>query len=372
MNLFSKLKIGEERYPALTGARAICASIVFFDHFPFTAGSAIMINILAFFFSLSGFLIIRLYYNNVLLSARGWRDFFVKRFARIYPVYFLVLTVAILLGHDFRPLFLIKNYTLTHALFFNIKDYAIQQSWSLTVEECFYFSAPFIILGIRRVGFLLPLLCAIVLMMLALFISKLPISFLHTPMFVFTTTYFGHFFEFFAGVFLAVVMIKRENKGRGKQKGFGWTIAGFAGISILIAAMLHVYNTKPLNLTSIIVINNFLIPIPIAILFYGLMCEDTLLSRLLSGKVIGVFGKSSYSFYLIHMIIITYIGLPLLLPFFGHQRVLCVISTYVLTYAVSIGIFASYEEPLNYFIRKKMIGNKKPAKSTQPLPVHQP
>jgi peptidoglycan/LPS O-acetylase OafA/YrhL len=372
MNLFSKLKIGEERYPALTGARAVCASIVFFDHFPFTAGSAIMINILAFFFGLSGFLITRLYYNNVVLSGKGWRDFFVKRFARIYPVYFLVLTVAIVLGHNFRPLFLIKNYTLTHALFFNIKDYAIQQSWSLTVEECFYFSAPFIILGIRKAGFVFSLLCTVVLTILALFISKLPISFLHTPTFVFSTTYFGHFFEFFAGVFLAVIMIKREDRGKGRQKGFAWTLAGFAGITILIAAMLQVYQVKPLNLTAIIVINNFVIPIPIAMLFYGLMCEDTLLSRLLSGKAIGVFGKSSYSFYLIHMITITYIGIPLLLPYFGHQRALCVIVTYILTYAISIGIFASYEEPLNYFIRKKLIGNNKPAKIKQVLPVHQP
>ena len=325
MNLFSKLKIGEERYPALTGARAICASVVFFDHFPFIAGSYIMINDMAFFFVLSGFLITRLYYNNVVLSARGWKEFFVKRFARIYPVYFLVLTIAILIGHDFRPLFLIKNYTLTHALFFNIPDYAIQQSWSLTVEECFYFSAPFIIIGIRRINVFFPLLCGFVLLALALGISKLPISFLHTPTFVFSTTYFGHFFEFFAGVFLAVIMIIREDTGKKKQTGFRWTIAGFICIAILIAAMLHVYSTRPLNQAAIILINNFLIPVPIAMLFYGLMCEDTVLSRLLSGKMIGVFGKSSYSFYLIHMITIAFIGLPLL-SLFQQQRILCVIS----------------------------------------------
>ncbi len=59
-----KLHIGGEKYPALTGVRAIGAMVVFFDHFPFVPESHVVINVLAFFFVLSGFLIVHLYYTE--------------------------------------------------------------------------------------------------------------------------------------------------------------------------------------------------------------------------------------------------------------------------------------------------------------------
>src|ERR1700740_2659380 len=100
MGLFSKIKTGNERYPALTGIRALGATIVFFDHFPFTPDFHVRINVMAFFFVLSGFVIVRLYYNKADVPGKNMRVYFVNRFARIYPVYFLILTVAICIKGD--------------------------------------------------------------------------------------------------------------------------------------------------------------------------------------------------------------------------------------------------------------------------------
>ncbi len=93
MKLFSQMKTGTEQYPALTGIRAFGASAVFFDHFPLREGSHFTINVMAFFFVLSGFLIVRIYYQQAALNKTWLSTYFINRFARIYPVYFLLLIV---------------------------------------------------------------------------------------------------------------------------------------------------------------------------------------------------------------------------------------------------------------------------------------
>jgi len=361
MKVFSGIKVGSEKYPALTGIRAVGATVVFFDHFPFPGNTHITINVLAFFFVLSGFLITRIYYGKIEFTRTGWRKYFVNRFARIYPVYFLLLTVAILLRHDFRPLLLLKNYTLTHALFPNYKDYIIEPSWSLTVEECFYFLAPFIMLIIRKINFLTSVFFGGILLASALIISKTSTPFLHTPLFVFTTTFFGHFAEFFAGIYLALVVMRKEVKGAIHLNGFRFTVIGAAGVAILIVAMTLVYSQPTLQQSYIILINNFLIPVPIAILYYGFICENTAASRFLSGKLIGLIGRGSYTFYLLHTIIIMYVSVPFIIPHLGRQYLVSALVTYLLSYLISIGIFALYEEPLNIFIRKKYLAKDKNA-----------
>jgi peptidoglycan/LPS O-acetylase OafA/YrhL len=350
MRLFSQLKIGSERYPALTGVRALGATVVFLDHFPPWVDAHITINVMAFFFALSGFLIVRIYYQQAELRRRWFLKYFVNRFARIYPVYFLLLSVAVCLQHDFRPWSLITNYTLTHALFHGTELF-IQPSWSLTVEECFYFLAPFFMILARRHNFWVPFALGCLLLLAALAISKLGIAFLGTPAFVLTTTFFGHFIEFFAGFYLALALMRLEKQGSSPAPGSKYTMTGLAGVSLLVAAMAIVYRHVPISFRAIILINNFLIPVPIAVLYWGLIRENTFLSRLLSGNVAGLLGRSSYSFYLLHTLVINYIAAPLLLSR-GGFRPLYVLLTLVATWFASIALFVAYEEPVNILIRR--------------------
>jgi len=350
MRLFSRMNIGSERYPALTGVRALGATVVFLDHFPPWVDAHITINVMAFFFALSGFLIVRIYYEQAELKRRWLAKYFVNRFARIYPVYFLLLSIAVCLQHDFRPWTLLTNYTLTHALFHGT-ELIIQPSWSLTVEECFYFLAPLFMILARRRGFWVPFTLGWFLLAAALVISKLGFAFLGTPSFVLTTTFFGHFVEFFAGVYLALVLMQLEKRGTINAAGNNYTMTGLAGVSLLVVAMVIVYRHVPVNFRAIIIINNFLIPLPIGVLYLGLIRENTFLSRLLSSKVAGLLGRSSYSFYLLHTLVINYIGVPLLLSR-GGFRPLYVFLTLVLAWLASIVLFVGYEEPLNMLIRR--------------------
>ncbi len=346
----SAVKVGGDRYPALTGVRALGAMVVFFDHFPLRANSHVTLNVMAFFFALSGFLIVCIYYEQAALDRQWLAKYFVNRFARIYPVYFLLLSVAVLIHHGFRPWVLLTNYTLTHALFSNV-HFIIQPSWSLTVEECFYCLAPLFMVLARVRNVFAAFAVACLLSFTVLLVSRLSLGYPGTAVFILSTTFFGHFFEFFAGVYIALAVIRVERKGSVYARGSRCTTAGVVGVGILAIAMILVYRRPSLDLAAVILINNVLIPFPIALLYWGLIRERTMLSRVLSSKALRVLGRGSYSFYLLHTLIIDYVSVPLLASRGGY-RPLYVVLTFVGTWIISILLFFVYEEPINVFIRK--------------------
>ena len=92
MSILSIFNIGKERYPALTGVRAIGAAAVFFNHLPFLLGFHFTVDVIVLFFVLSGFLIVYIYYKSAPGLSLGLFNYFINRFARIYPVYFLIVS----------------------------------------------------------------------------------------------------------------------------------------------------------------------------------------------------------------------------------------------------------------------------------------
>jgi peptidoglycan/LPS O-acetylase OafA/YrhL len=304
----------------------------------------VIINVMAFFYALSGFLIIRIHYQQAQLQREWLTKYFVNRFARIYPVYFLLLTIVVLWHHDVHPLTLLTNYTLTHALFHGA-TMLIQASWSLTVEETFYFLAPVFMLLARRWNFLASFALGWLLLAGAFFVSTLGFRFLGTPGFMFSTTFFGNFLEFFAGFYLALVVMRAENAGTLFARGWRSTGGGVLGVVLLIAIMMLVYRQTPLHGGRIILINNFLIPFPIALLYWGLIRETTWLSRLLSTRFAGLLGRSSYSFYLLQGVVVSFLPTSL--------SVWSALLVFGLLWAAAILLFIAYEEPVNMRIRNR-------------------
>ncbi|UOQ51374.1 acyltransferase family protein [Hymenobacter cellulosivorans] len=144
-------------FPALTGFRAVAALAVFLFHFPPVAGTGELLPDalhalfreghvgVSLFFTLSGFLISRRYYHQS-FSGAELRTYLYRRWARIYPVFFLVTTATFILDklyqkEDAVRLFLV-NLTLVKGLLTNYAFSGVPQSWSLTTEECFYLLAP--------------------------------------------------------------------------------------------------------------------------------------------------------------------------------------------------------------------------------------
>ncbi len=102
------------------------------------------------FFVLSGFLIgnilIRTFINDATFSFRDIRSFWIRRWFRTLPLYWLILTADIALYHflDLRSHEMNKafDYLFIQNLWYPHPVYFFGEAWSLSVEEWFYITLP--------------------------------------------------------------------------------------------------------------------------------------------------------------------------------------------------------------------------------------
>ena len=153
-------RASRDRLPALTGLRAFAAANIVFFHFsnpawfgPFAPIVDNGYTSVSFFLLLSGFI---LSYNYSERAARGElskRRFWVARFSRLYPVYWLGLLVSLVALHDewlarthreflagllLTPL-LIQGWSPNLATFWNTP------AWTMGTEAFFYVLFPFLV-----------------------------------------------------------------------------------------------------------------------------------------------------------------------------------------------------------------------------------
>lgn len=361
-------------FDELTGIRAVAAYLVFFHHLNFFKEKyfgKIIHNIVdefhigvTIFFVLSGFLIAYKYLDNVSLSDKIWiKHYFLKRIARIYPLYFILTTITfaflIITTSNVKEnigLYL-ANISFLKGFFDELKFSGIAQSWSLTVEECFYFSAPFILILSKRIYLIVIFIIIFLLGLTSVFIFENIdfYGFMGNFRFMILYTFWGRCFEFYIGIKLAMFYNKHyrtltEVKPIKTVIGALWIICCVVALSLLKKEELGLFT--PIG----IVINNIVLPLGIAILFLGLITEKSILQKILSSKLFILLGKSSYAFYLIHIGLIS----ANVFAFFHNQ-----ILVFVILNLLSIFLFRFVEEPLNKIIRKKgheIISNLRVAK----------
>jgi peptidoglycan/LPS O-acetylase OafA/YrhL len=278
----------------------------------------------------------------------------VNRIARIYPMYFLLTTITFLVlalqesnvyKTDLFTYFM--NITFLRGYFEELKFTGIAQGWSLTVEETFYILAPLIFILIKRsLSFLIliPLVLVSFGVLLVSIFSKVEfLGFFSNFDLLFNYIFFGRCFEFFSGIFLALLFRRQLVK----VKFTSFTYAGIAGMAIsilLISLQKGEYDfgiRKPMGMF----LNTVVLPlIGVVPFFYGLLTEKTIVSRVLGSDLFVLLGKSSYVFYLIHAGIFA----AALNKWIGDYT-LVFLSVNVL----AILMFKFIEEPANNFIRAK-------------------
>lgn len=382
--------------PALTGVRALAAYLVFISHYAYAFDENFPRAVQRFlnefhigvtiFFVLSGFLIAFRYVDNFKLTGNWFRQYLKNRVARIYPMYFL-LTLGAFVSHYFthdqkvtngfaNPIGLfLMHITFLRGFFDQLKFTGIAQGWSLTVEECFYFSAPFIFYFAKKYNRFW-LQCAVVTLfgagLVMIFRNVNWYGFFGNFTFMMLYTFFGRCFEFFAGIQLALIVKKRQvSIGNGAKTWF--TYLGFLLIFVCVGIMSVLPIPKgevaglhnPLGVFT----NNYLLAASIALFFYGLLTEGTVLKKLLSNPFVELLGKSSYIFYLIHLgymydFLHTYFnkwnddifefydkwGKDWVSPF--QYDALNVVYAFIILNGVAILLFKLIEEPLNHYIRQ--------------------
>ncbi|WP_460541154.1 acyltransferase family protein, partial [Echinicola sediminis] len=260
------------------------------------------------FFLLSGFI---LTYKYLLKDGLSYTRYLWNRFTKIFPLYFLLtsLTYGITSWYyqqftslKFLELFL--NLTLLKSFFIDYIFTGIAQTWTLTVEECFYIASPLMALILfknpkKRLLTLPLMIISIGIMLMYLGQLILPAGFIPSLRFLFNFSFFGRIFEFVVGMVLAKLFMDEKYRS---NKHF--TLTGCLGILLSIYLLSSIANypqTGDHDWLGII-INNALLPIiGIAPLIWGLLNEKTWLGHFLSSPPLQVLGKSSYAFYLIHI-----------------------------------------------------------------------
>jgi peptidoglycan/LPS O-acetylase OafA/YrhL len=348
----SELPVDSNYFQALTGVRAIAAWLVFFHHYnPFSAeqfGSVINQFVQEFhvgvsiFFVLSGFLITHRYFR--LPSGFRWQPYLVNRIARVFPMYFLITTLTFILQADSSWLLYFLNITFLRGFFDELKFSLVGQGWSLTVEECFYLLAPigfFFVRKSKNCLIVLPVfLVGVGCLLVFFFGSKAGYGFFGDFNFMFIYTFFGRCFEFFAGVALAVFL--RPNSRQGSW--LTWAGLLIATGLVFVMSRLGSQGVSGIQSSTGLVINNLLLPVAIAIFFYGLIREQSIIRSFLSMKPLQILGKASYTFYLIHVGVISlwvdaYLNGNLLMLF-------------VLLNLLAIALWWLLEDPLNRLIKQ--------------------
>jgi peptidoglycan/LPS O-acetylase OafA/YrhL len=293
-----------QRLPAVDGLRALAVlAVVLFHSFPsLITGGFVGVDI---FFVISGFVIALRYLEPMVSRKISFTSFYVKRIRRLLPAYIVLLLVSTALAIIFLPPRDLVNYGIglvgqsLHAqniTFWHIGDYfddplskPLLHTWSLAVEEQFYFIFPLAILLLRwRVTLTLALLAIVGL------VSIGAGSFIGTvsPK---TAFYFLPFrvWELLAGFFVAIAYQRHLSRFGGKFS----TVVVIAGLIMMSAAIVLFRETSresnfPGTQSMLAVTGCMLV-----CLFHR---SEAVATRVLTNSLAQHFGRISYSWYLWH------------------------------------------------------------------------
>jgi peptidoglycan/LPS O-acetylase OafA/YrhL len=349
------------RFDALTGFRAIAASMVFVYHNRKYWSAKIHPELLrlinefhigvALFFVLSGFLIAYTYAEKPTQSIGEYKKYIVIRLARILPLYWLILTAYYLDPEFGKMQFSWLNYSLCHGFSAIYNLQAITQAWSLSVEMMFYMLAPFLcLLHKKHILWLICFLCGLFMLTWAVGeiwkqINGNKNQFFYPIEFILGSTFPGRSSEFFAGMILANVLgIKKiETLSRFKHKTL-IGIIGILSITYLIGQFQpDIYHHGTDKIAGRL-LHIFILPFFIVMALAGLITERTTLQRILASKIMMLLGNASFAFYLIH---ISYVNIRLRLLWLGPDR------NFILLWIISILLYLFFEKPIYNSVRKR-------------------
>jgi peptidoglycan/LPS O-acetylase OafA/YrhL len=302
------------------------------------------------FFALSGFLI-----TSILLRAKQeehyFRNFYVRRVLRIFPLYYAAVAFVLLFAPKLEPEFtkqlnvalpVIMLYQQNWAMLFNgfhITRY-LGITWSLAIEEQFYFIWPFVVFFLNRdrlikvsVGYIIVSFTARI---LGVFfwgnLGDVSRFFYYASFARFEEILFGALLAvFLAGngareqvrryslpvfvvslsTFLALCYMVLPNSPHPEYANFPLTIGGYTTAALFTTGLIGVFVTHP---------------------------PKDILRRLFQNPILTFFGKYSYSMYLFHLS-----AALILLDIYWHSELrgwkpyfLYTITTYAATVLVAL------------------------------------
>lgn len=251
------------------------------------------------FFSLSGYLIVGLLYDEKKrFGFISIKKFYIRRVLRLYPVYYLVLFFGFIYYHYILQLFNIPfaiNYNLIEGIAWNVGFFPnifnvlyepgsiLLVLWSIGIEEQFYlFIAPLLsLLAVKRyIKYLIVF-------------TIIYFTIYHIELFSFLSKfYFVYYFMSAAGVFAIL-----------DRHGYSlYFRIFFLRVCLYMLFILHL--TTDLFQFNVVLINNIFELILYNLLIVNL-ANDSCIS--IKSKIINYLGKISYGIYMYHMIVVNFV-----------------------------------------------------------------
>jgi peptidoglycan/LPS O-acetylase OafA/YrhL len=284
--------------------RFLAAIFVVFFHFgPFTGSFFSIIEstcsyVVSFFFFLSGMVLSYQYYHQKDIK---FKDFWIKRFARVYPIYLIALLLTILFGLvfiDSHPkgisiilqVLAIQSWVPGKTLGVNFTG------WSVSVELFFYFLFPFIANWFNKK----PLNKLVIFSIIFWIFSSCVAIFLATKLTVIPDRWFYqlvvHFPLFNLNGFLMGIVCGQfiRNKMLQKKQFNYWTARLLYVLGFILLIFLLYGNRSISGITS----TGLLAPL-FFLIIAGLSLDKSLVTKMLGNKFLVLLGDSSYSFYIL-------------------------------------------------------------------------
>jgi peptidoglycan/LPS O-acetylase OafA/YrhL len=356
-----------DELPALTGARFYAAALVFLSHVVFLPGCAAWRSIpgfglgglgVTFFFVLSGFILAYNYepWFRSTVPAPAYRLFLWDRFSKVYPTYLGTLLVSIPLSVFSPTLPLdwvavpVQAALIQCWLPFALPPYfgyLNSVGWSISCEAFFYLLTPFLIAAhARRPGGWAGWIATVAFLLLAYGVARnlVPATDAAAEL---------YFLERFAGVRLADFAVgvclgmSMPRFAPFLHRRAGWCqVLGLTWMAVVL-----VLESQP----SVEKWGSVRVLPGVCLLILGWTTGQGMLGRHLSHPWLRVLGVSSFAFYMLHHLVLRYLkGVMLRVPVeFGPVGSLVLVAvTFILTCALSYGVYAWFEMPAQRAMRR--------------------
>lgn len=357
----------QTKLPSLTGSRFWAALLVFLFHsslpsdlapfsdptiqhiFTVIVGKAGWLGV-SYFFILSGFIMVWSARDNDTVG-----DFYLRRFAKIYPTHCLTWAIAFIIGamsiYQYKlwsSNLLLLNTWLDDVHYFFVGN---RPSWSLCIEAMFYLSFPFLFRVMKTIPEKFDLAGLIIVTAASLLVQTyiylwvepdkmmgaFPISQQH-----FWVSYIfppSRIFEFLAGMFAARLLMNGRMLVLTKTASFTLLAATYIG---------SMYIPYQFSMSVVFII-------PVCLLIVSIAGDDLKYrNTLLNSKTSVWLGEISYSFYMVHFLVLFYfLNLTAGRKFSLPEGIALIAVALVLSVSFASFLYKYFEVPVMKLILEK-------------------
>lgn len=279
-------------------------------------------------------------------------QFWLARFARIYPLHLLTLFIAIPLSlkgdatewitRFVLNIFLVQSFVPSDGIYF----YFNSVSWSISDEWFFYIAFPFLVFLMLKRKYLKFIPLVILLIPISLLLVKE--SYHEKYFYINPLLRLG---DFIIGKMLYRVYRKRKDISYLNNRNTA-TIAEVASI-VILSVFLYFHNMIPQGFRY----SCYYWP-PMIFLIYTFSYSRGYISDILSNKILVYLGEISFGFYMIHMLVLRYYQyIPKKIPALSSimpSNTPGVFIIFSISLVSCIVIYKWYELPMNKIIKKKL------------------